>query len=30
MENKRAPTIRGFVDDILNSFELKLDEKKML
>ncbi|CAF5097425.1 unnamed protein product [Rotaria magnacalcarata] len=28
MGNKRASTIRGFVDDLLNTFELKLDEKK--
>ena len=30
MENKRAATIRLFVDDVLNSFGLKLDEEKFV
>ncbi|CAF1460760.1 unnamed protein product [Rotaria sordida] len=30
MENKRAATIRSFVDDILQSFGLKLDEEKYI
>ena len=30
MENKRASTIRLFVDDVLNSFGLKLDEEKFV
>ena len=30
LDNKRAPTIRSFVDDILLSFGLKLDEEKFV
>ena len=30
MDNKRASTIRLFVDDVLNNFGLKLDEEKLV
>ena len=30
MENKRASAIRLFVDDVLNSFGLKLDKEKFV
>jgi hypothetical protein len=30
MENKRAPTIRAYVDDVLNSFGLQLDQEKFV
>jgi hypothetical protein len=30
MENKRAPTIRSFVDDQLYSFGLRLDQEKFV
>jgi len=30
MENKRAPTVRSFVEDILSSFGLKFNEDKFV
>ncbi len=30
MENKRAPTVRAYIDEILNGFGLKLDKEKFV
>ena len=30
MKNKRAPTVRVYIDEILNGFGLKLDKEKFV